>query len=350
MTLDRETLARVRDAQLDYFCQWVASDTAREAWCRLVAAAQQQLLAAKLGAILDAAALRRLTDAITDPRTVTATIEPAARAVAADAARRIALRRERAGEIVGEQARLRIDAVVELPDVVSEPLVRAVLTSPAVESAINDMLYEALDRFSRSVNPFVASWGIPALLDALPIVGKGVIKKAIASVQEEFDKRLEPEIRRFLKGFARQTLDRSVKQMLQKGGDPELVELRKQIAAVVLDQPLAELVWSPDREVGKRALAALSESLASVLTHPSTKAELVSFIDRLVAIESQTVADVLAREGIAPTDPRALAEAIWPAFRLVLGSDAVRAELAAIIDASHELLLQSDRRPPTKAQ
>ncbi len=40
----------------------------------------------------------------------------------------------------------------------------------------------------------------------------------MGSVQGELDKRLEPEIRRFLKGFARQALERSIRAMLEKGG------------------------------------------------------------------------------------------------------------------------------------
>jgi len=49
------------------------------------------------------------------------------------------------------------DVFVALREVESEPRLHAVLMGPAVEAAINDMHYEALDRFARSVNRYVAS-------------------------------------------------------------------------------------------------------------------------------------------------------------------------------------------------
>jgi hypothetical protein len=335
--LDAATRLRIRDAQLAWFSRWLDGDEARTVWVRLVSRARVVLLAARPGELVSRDAVPALLDRWLAPERIDATLAPALEHILTEITRRATLRDESPSEVLGPAARRSVEHVAADPQVVSEALVRALLAGPALEKAVSDLLFEAVDGFSRKVNPFVAEWGLPALLDALPLLGRGAIKMAVQGIQQEFERRLEPETRRFLVGFVRQSLDRAAREVTTRGSDPDLVRLRKELAAAAMSVPLSDLVWSPETTLGQHALAAVRASLLGLAAHPAFRSELTHAL--LAELDAKdTLGRLLEARGIELPEDEQLAEALWPGVRRVFDDPEVMAMVAAQLDASLEAL------------
>src|SRR5262249_25149174 len=96
--------------------------------------------------------------------------------------------------------------------------------------------------FSDKVNPFFAEWGLPSLLKRLSPFGLGGMSRGFESMRAEFDKRLDPEIRKFLKGFSRKTLRNASSFLLTRSASPQATALRTRLLAWVLSQRPADLL------------------------------------------------------------------------------------------------------------
>ena len=336
----RETLKQLREAQLEHLSNWLQGDRAREAWRKRAIEHLEASRNQRLGELVDASALHASIDMVLDADATRHLFRPAARALLQQASERADKREDRPVDLLSEETRGLIEAIAARSEVMNEPLLRTVIEDPAVESVMGDLLFNALDEFNRTVNPFFADWGLPALLNHVPLFGKGAIKKALDNMRRDFDKRLEPEIKKFVKSFARRALDRSITQMLERGGDPELVALRKRIAATLMEQPIAELSWPSDSAHGKLALDTATSALADLLLHDSTRAELHAMLDELLSRHAEdTVGTWLDLLGVAQLDLTPLLDAAWPALRSALSSGPTMQQLGELIDESHEAWL-----------
>lgn len=331
--LDAETRRAVRDAQMAYVRRWLDGEEAESAFVRALSHVRTTCLSKRLSELVDPASLEALLDASLDPERLDVTMAPAVVAFVDEVARRASLREERASDLLGSDAVRAIEAVAREPGATSPAVVRAILGTRAVEDAASALLFEALDGFSRKVNPFVAEWGLPALVDALPLLARGTVKGALGGFQSEFERRLEPEIRRFLATFVRRTLERTARDMAEKSGDPEVVRLRVELANAVLSVPLEDLVWSPDSGVGSRALDAVKACVRGLGRSDAFRAELRQGVTRALVAE-ETLEARLARLGIVVPDEPALARALWPAVRGLLRDDTIIDALGAAIDES----------------
>src|SRR5262249_37749361 len=132
-------------------------------------------------------------------------------------------------------------------------LLREALENEAAEEVMRDVLYDALKEFSEKVNPFFADWGLPSLLKKLSPFGLGAMSKGFDSVRVEFDRRLEPEIRKFLLGFSRRALKNVADFTIDKADEPEFVAIRKRLVHFLLERRVAELCPEPDD--GRAAMA-----------------------------------------------------------------------------------------------
>ena len=245
-------------------------------------------------------------------------------------------------EILGEEARAAIEALASQPDVVDAAMVRAVTREPAMEAVMRDVLFEALVAFNERTNPFVAPWGVPALLDALPRVGRGAIRKTFDTVRGEFERRLEPEMRRFLEGFSRKSLDTMVDLFQAKASDPELVALRRRAVGKVLDAPIAELAWPPGDPRQEALATAVEAAVAHVLVEPRVRTLVQTAVDDWWGRHrSKTLEELLGELAMVLPDLAPFVAAAWPAVQAAMVDDAVVALLSELIDQSHEEWLAS---------
>ncbi|HSO00438.1 MAG TPA: hypothetical protein VLS89_19235 [Candidatus Nanopelagicales bacterium] len=290
------------------------------------------LMATPFGELTEPAALNRAIDA--------ATSGPASRAArpvatAALAAIDAALRADpsAAGDYVPAAAREKLERLAARPQIVPEKLVRELLESEAMDEVMQDVMAALLRDFSQRVNPFVAEWGLPSLLKKLSPFGFGGLGKGLESTRAEFEKRLEPEINRFLRSSSRRALRETSDALVQRAGQPKHVALRKHLAAWTLEQRFSELLSPLDGE----ASALAHEMALDVVEHVLGRQDVAARRREAVLafyIEHRTrpVGEVLERLGVKlEPDFDAIGGVVWPLVRAACESPPVQAWLEGLV-------------------
>lgn len=334
----RALLDDLKARQIAFFEARLVSAKAEEEWRSNAAAVCAELLATPVGRLASARDVADALDAALSDEAVKAAIRPLAQRVLTAAVAELRASRARAGDYVPDAALGKIDALMERPKMFPDRLMREVVEQDAIEEVMRDVLTETLKEFSDKVNPFFADWGLPALLGKLVPFGFGGVKKGLESVRAEFDRRLEPEIRKFLQGFTRQGLRRMAEIMIAKSDEPKAIAARKRITAWILEQEVRELLRPLDaegarlaQEIGLDVAAhALSLKATRELRHAAIEEELEKHKER-------PLAEVLAEYGVTHVpDVDALARAAWPVVRSALSSDAARSWIASMIGEFYE--------------
>jgi hypothetical protein len=304
-------------------------------WRSHLEKAHDALLCRRVRDLVDQGALERALDGAIDGDV----LHKAAFPIAAEVQRRVGLElrkdEARIGEYVPKTAREKIDELLGRPKVVPEKVLRQFLEQDAVEELLRDVLYDALKEFNEKVNPFFADWGLAGLLKKLP--GFGVVARSMENVRAEFDKRLDPEIRKFLQGFSRRALRKMADTAVSKSDDAKFVALRRAFAAWVYEQPLRDFV-SANHGAGADDHGSLVRTIAFEITHHTLALESVRTRRHKAVAEllrehgDQTVGEVLQKYGAtARPDFEAIAAATWPQVRAILESPGVRAHIATVV-------------------
>lgn len=300
-----------------FLTQRLDSQGAAAEWRANLERGYEELLTRPLGEVLPKAALLRLVEAGRRPEVYERAIAKVSQAVHAEAYPRVLRHEATLGSYVPKEGRAKIAALLARPNLVNPKLVREVLAQEAMEDLMREVLFDALKEFNQNVNPFFAEWGIPGLIKKVMPIGSGAVLKSLDSVRGEFDKRLDPEIRKFLGAFARKALDRTANLMIDKGDSPKFIELRRAVAEWLYAQPVGELARAVDSEavaLGREAgvLIAAHAAAADELSRELTEA-IGAFYTRH---EGEPLASVLAHYDVtyAP-DFDALADGTWPLVR-----------------------------------
>jgi hypothetical protein len=325
-SLPPETLEALKKKHVAFLLDRLGSDAAREDWTKAFRDGYAWALGLRIRDIVDPVAL---TDGITKALTadsVKALFAPAAR----DIHRRVlaSLKKDdaRLGDYVPAPARLAIDDLLERHDLVPERLVRNIFDQEAIEEAIRDTLYDGLMEFNQTVNPFFADWGLPALLKRMPI-GGGAILKSMGAMRGEFDKRLEPEIRKFLLGFSRKAKSKLADFFVTKGGDPTSIELRKNVVSFLYSQSMKELLAGVDDAASKKAEIATENIVLETLRRDEPRARVREGVDLFLKEHGDaTFGEWLKAAGAtAQPDLDAWASLLWPHVKRTMQSPVARA-------------------------
>ena len=327
LNLTPATIAALRSRHVAFLAERLVDDRARGDFIRSFAGGYEHVLSRPIRELLVPATLVSGLAAVLTNETVRGLLSPIAREIN----RRVvaALRSDQAklGDYVPQDARRAIDELVARPDLLPEPLVRRVFDDDAVEEIMRDVLYDALVEFNESVNPFFAEWGLPALIKRFMPIGSGAVLKSMTAVRTEFDKRLEPEIRKFLLGFSRKSKKKVADFLVNKAGDPKLVALRKNIVAFFYEESLSQITQNVDDDARMAADEAAEAIVIEVLRRESPRAQLLAELEKLVAEHGdETLGTWLARIGVVEKpDLEKLAELVWPFVKLALESPPARA-------------------------
>ncbi|WP_437952358.1 hypothetical protein WME98_17575 [Sorangium sp. So ce296] len=335
--MSRALLNELKARQIAFLEARLVSEAAAREFRERLPAGFAALLATPLGELIDAGAVARALDALAAEESLRRAVRPAAAAALAALVEAARAERRRAKELMPEGARDKLDRILEQPKIVPERLVREVLESAALDAVMRDVLYDTLKEFSEKVNPFFAEWGLPALLKRIAPFGLGGVGKAMGTLQGEFERRLEPEIRRFLQGFSRTAMRQVHDILVAKGDTPEFVGLRKHVATWVLEQEICALVGQLDAKSSALAEELGADIAAQVLRDRPVRARTREAIAAFVAAHArEPLGEVLGRFGIAPAldalDIDALAAALWPLVRSACATAPVRAWLASVVE------------------
>jgi hypothetical protein len=228
------------------------------------------------------------------------------------------------GEYVPEGGREALEDLAARSDAVPERLIREVFEDEAAREVMADLISDALREFQDKVNPFFADWGLPALLKRLGPFGLGGMSKAFDSLRGEFEKRLEPEMRKFLTTFTGRAAKRAADYIIDHAGDRSFVALRKRIVRWTLDQGVAQTVESTGEPLLNRGRDVLEDIAAHAMTIESVRARRRLMVSQLVMLHArQPLGEALAQYGItARPDFDLLSRLSWPFVRAALSSEA----------------------------
>jgi hypothetical protein len=308
----------------------LVSAEAEAEWKKTLGPVVADLLSTRVGALASPARLADAADALFTAEAVERTVRPLARHIVNIVLQELRAEKGTVGARVPAATKKRIDALLERPGLFPDRLVRAISEEDAIEEVMRDTLYDALKEFSEKVNPFVAEWGLPALLKRLGPFGMG---KGLDSMRVDFEKRLDPEIRKFLQGMSRKSLRKMVEFTIAKADEPRFVAVRKSLARWLLEQEIADLSRSTDAEVVMLGQEIALDITAAELSREGFRARRRAMIEAaLVAREDRTVREVLDELGVGLIlDFDTLATATWPMVRAAFAAPAVKAWLAGLV-------------------
>lgn len=247
------------------------------------------------------------------------------------------------GAVVPEESRRAIDALLERPDLVPEALVRKVFEQQLVVDAIDDTLYDGLLQFNTTVNPFFADWGLPSILKRMPI-GGGLILSSMEALRSDFEKRLEPEIRKFVSVFSRRATTEMTEAVISRAGDPKFVELRRNVVAFLYTQSLAELLAGVGAEAERHGVEAAEHLVVALAERDRAERGLEKALERFVDEQGKgTIGEFLERTGaVGRPDTVAWAELLWPLVETVASSEAVRELVERVTGEFYDSLAEPD--------
>lgn len=348
-TLDAAALTHLKARHLAFFEARVVSARAEAEWRESLAAVYRDLLARPLSDLASAGALADAANALFTSQAIEGAIRPLARRILREALVELRAEKGRVGDRVPAQARQRIMALLERPGLMPGRFLREIIKEDAVDEVMRDVLYDALKEFTEKVNPFFADWGLPALIKKLSPFGFG---RGLESLRAEFDRRLEPEMRKFLQGFSKKSLRRMVDFTIEHGDEPKFIAAKKRLAGWLLAQEIADLARATDVEAILLSQDITLDVAAAELDRSDVRARRRAAIEQaIVTFQHRTLGEVLTEIGVTFTpDFGALAAASWPAVRSALASPAAKAWFSSIIEEFYDeeitAIASSGEAPP----
>jgi hypothetical protein len=314
-----EAVSDVSDLE-SFFTARLTSKEAETEWRANLIGIYDALLATKIGELVDATTLADALDALLTSSLMRTGARPIARRIVPIVlGELIAQGRLAFGDHVPPTARARLDRVLERPKLIPESLVREVMEQDAMEAVMRDVLYDALHEFMEKTSP------IALFKKLIPFGGLG-LGKGFDTAKAEFDKRLDPEIRRFLTAFSRRALKKSADIMIAKADTPEFVTLRKKLLAWALDQEIAATTKGVDAGLIEEGQDIALEIAEHVLEETRVRERRRARVAELVRDNAgRTLGEALALAGVTHRpDLDALARATWPLAKTIFTSRPVR--------------------------
>jgi hypothetical protein len=327
-------LREIRARHLAYIEERLASAEAEAEWRANCRAGLEALLDARLGDVAPGSILADAIDRLLSPELLERVARPLSRELLAVAMAELSKHEEPLGARFPPAARERVELLLARPGLVPARLIRETLEQEAMEEMMREILRDALNEFFEKANPFFGEWGIAGLLKKLTPFGIGVTK-TLETVKAEFDRRLEPEIRKFLQGFSRRALKTMADVTIQRWDEPSFVAIRFELLAWVLGQKVSDLARSVPFDVLDEAQSIELEIARAISADPNVSARRRELIEAAVTSRAGArLAEVLGELGVSvrvDEDARAFADATWPWVRAATRSGPFRAWLASFV-------------------
>jgi hypothetical protein len=249
-------------------------------------------------------------------------LRPAARQAARDALEVLSLDETCSSRYLGPRAVDSLCAVARASGGLPDALVRHVCEHEAAETVLRDVLSRGLREFNEKVNPVFAEWGLPALLKRIVPLGFGAVMKSLEAARAELDRRLEPELAKFVTVFTRKALKGTADFVIAHQGDPAFVALRESTLRFAAELAVSAWPKRAERSIGELAADAVVDALAST-SEDTTRQARVDLVGRWARVaegtsRGRTLGDWLAAAGATERPPfRAWARLGLPLWRVL---------------------------------
>ena len=317
----------------------LTGDAAKADWVRSFREGWAWALAQKVNVVVDVDAATDGFAKALNEQTITKLVAPVMKEIHRRTLASLRTDDQKVATFLNADARAAIDVLLERSDLVPEKVIREVFAQEAIEDALRDILFDGLQEFNQTVNPFFADWGLPAILKRMPI-GGGAILKSMGALKGEFDKRLDPEIRKFLLVFSRKAKGKLADMVISKGDDPKTIELRKNVVTFLYSQSLSELLANVDESASKQAENAVTAIALEAWKKDHVRTRLRQALDAFLRIYGEkTVGEWLAAVGATATpDLDAFAELLWPHVQRTLASPVAKSFFAQLTKEFYDSL------------
>lgn len=288
----------------------LAGEEARKEWRRLVEASWNHLLCTPLQTVVPQQEATALFESYLDAARIRDLILPGVRAIVPAVMARMRRDTEPVSRWVPQEAQEELKRLASAPGLIHDDWIRALFRQEAVEALMADALYRGLRDFS-TILPRI----ILGLLPTSRLPGFGGAGAMGKKILEEFEKRLEPEIKSFLAGGTQRALTRAAEFAIQKKDGPQSVKARTDL----IDFALAHSASFHVQAITDERIASaepIAEAIAQrIATREESKTILREELEYLFRLHgSRPVGDILDTIGIRSTpDFDAWAAATWPA-------------------------------------
>ncbi|HVJ93844.1 MAG TPA: hypothetical protein VM580_28840, partial [Labilithrix sp.] len=322
-----DTIAALRTRNIAFLEKRLVDDRARGDFFRSLGAGYDYVLSRPIRELLDPKTLIGAIVDILSDQTIRGFVAPIAREVHRRVLASLRSEETKLGDYVPADARKAIDDLLARPDLLPEELVRKVCEAEITETLMRDVIYDALVEFNETANPFFAEWGLPALIKRFVPIGSGAVLSSMSAVRAEFDKRLEPEIRKFLLSFSRRAKTKLADFLVASAGDPKFIGLRQSIVAFFYEESLSKITKSLDDDTRMTVDDAAEAIVLEVLHNSRPRERLLAELEQFLSEHGdETLGAWLGRIGVTERpNLDGLAELLWPYLRLALESPPARA-------------------------
>lgn len=312
----------------------------REEWRALWEASWDHLLATPVDELLDPKTAKALADELLDPELVTELSRPIVATLSRAVIAELRQDEQPVERFVPSDAQEKLRATLARPGLVHPDWVRAMFRGEAVEAVLNDALYRALKDFSTL---------LPRLLVKISPMGRfGMLSGAGAFAEkliDELEKHIEPEIKAFLAESTGSVLERAAEFTISRLDEPASIEFRVNFVRFIMSKSPAFYLEAADETLVDEVGEIVALSARHVVGMPDLREDIHRWIDQAFGYcRDKTLGEVLE---IDPTRVRppidALADASWPAFRMVVRSPQAQAWMDSLLD---ELLDEYERTAP----
>lgn len=292
----------------------LTGERARTEWRSTLETAWNHLLAARVDALVSEPQVLALAESYLAPDRIRVLVAPVVRELLPTFVRRMRTDDDPVARWVPSEAQEAIKRMATAPGLIQDEWIRTFFRQEAVEALMADALYRGLRDFS-TILPRV----ILALLPTSRLPGFGGAGAMGKRMLEEFEKRLEPEIKSFLAGGTQRALARAAEFAIQHKDDPRGIKARTDIVdALLAHSPSFHLKPLSDERLAE--VEPIAEAIAQrIASREQSRRLLREAVAEIWGRHgSRTVAEVLDALGLRATpDFDAWADATWPAMRTV---------------------------------
>jgi len=312
-------------ADVEWLQKRLTDERAEADWHRLLPELWHQAQSTPLRRWVDEEGLLRLVEAHRQEATTAAWATAVARMLE-DVRTELAETKDSPEALFGPEAVAAAQAIAARPGLPPEAWIRHLFAQPAADMLIADTLYRSVRDFSTAVPRLVQNL-LPGFLGRFAKMGSG----AVGAVAEEVEKRLEPEVKRFVDRGSHKALERAADFAVGQSDSEQAVAARRSFVAFVAQQPVAETATlMPEAKQIEDVLGAAGRHWSqSDTAHEALTQALRRWFERH---GDRTLGELLQAYGLGETEPpfEAWAESTWPLIRGLLSLPAAQAWLAGL--------------------
>ena len=315
----------------------LAGEEGRRDWERLVTSTWEHLEGVPLRTLAPPDAVERVMLAQIEPDRLCDFVRPIVGTILPQVVAHLREDKAALGRWVPDSSRNAIQKMVSRPGLVHEELIRALFKQKAVEAVMADALYRGIRDFS-TIMPRLMLGMMPTGRFA-KLGGAGALGKRIV---EEVEKRIEPEIKSFLKGGTTRALDRAADFAVEHSDDEAALAFRRNVVTFVLSKSPSFHTHALTTELLEELAPIVEKVTRYVATRDETKTLTRESIQEVASkYGDKPIGELLKEIGVeGKPDLQGWAELTWPVIEQGLEAPGV----ASWMDGMVEELLAEEAR------